>query len=70
MLGALYDIRELLQLLVRFVEETMAKKKKQIYKEWWEQHREQFERTDRAFKELFAKWEAENAAKQRPVEGR
>ena len=47
----------------------MGKKKRQTNKEWWAEHREQFERTDRAFKELFAKWEAENAAKRRPAEG-
>lgn len=47
----------------------MEKKKRQSNKEWWAAHREQFERTDRAFKELFAKWEAE-AAKRRLAEGR
>ena len=43
---------------------TMAEKRKKLTnREWWEQHREQFERTERHYRELMAELEAKIAAK-------
>jgi hypothetical protein len=43
----------------------MKKKKGKIQSqaEWWEEHREQFERTERHYEELKAKWAQEDGAR-------
>ena len=44
---------------------AVAKQKRKILSnaEWWEQHREQFERTERHYRELMATLERQIAAK-------
>ncbi|HZB35387.1 MAG TPA: hypothetical protein VE440_04875 [Gaiellaceae bacterium] len=70
LLAGLWDIRMLLLRLVH-ISETM-KKKRMSNREFFELHREQFERTDRLFRERLAyhdaRRKAERAARGEPEE--